>query len=105
MPFYIPVGGTARVRYAFDRWHFEDPSVIGPPYVGGIVGELALVRDGRRTCMGEKTRRERLGLCHHQHLLLEWILMIVSVRACLSSVLLLGTTIILTTDVITIDAA
>ena len=75
------------VRYAFDRWHFEDPSVIGPPYVGGIVAELASVRDERRTCMGEKRRTGRLGLCHHQHLLLERILMIVSVRACLSSAL------------------
>ena len=39
MPFYIPVGGKVRARYAFDQWHFEDPSEIDRTYVGGIVEE------------------------------------------------------------------
>lgn len=39
MPFYIPVGDTERVRYAFDQWHSGDPSEISRPYVGGIVEE------------------------------------------------------------------
>lgn len=48
MPFCIHVGGRVIIMYAFDQWHFGDPSVVGRTFVGGIVGVLMLLRGGRR---------------------------------------------------------